>query len=42
MGERENVSVALGVGATRLFGGDLDDVSVTVPTLRLVNIGWAF
>ena len=42
MGERENVAVALGIGATRLFGGDLDDFSVTVPTVRLVNIGWAF
>ena len=28
--------------SARLFGGDLNDVSLVVPTVRLVNLGWAF
>lgn len=42
LGSRRNFAVSIGVGATRLFGGDLGDDSVTIPTVRLVNIGWAF
>ena len=42
MGREENFSVGIGAGATRLFGGSLDGVSLTVPTLRLVNVGWRF
>lgn len=42
LGPRQNFLVSIGVGAVRLFGGDLGDVSLTVPTLRLVNVGWAF
>jgi hypothetical protein len=34
--------VGLGIGVTRLFGGDLDDFSTIVPSVRLVNIGIAF
>ena len=42
LGKDKNFSIGLGAGATRLFGGDLDGVSLTYPTLRLVNIGWSF
>ncbi|MFC1661573.1 hypothetical protein ACFL3S_09005 [Gemmatimonadota bacterium] len=34
--------VGLGLGATRLFGGDLEDASPTIPVIRLINIGIAF
>lgn len=34
--------VGIGIGATRLFGGDLDNFSATVPSVRLVNVGIAF
>ncbi len=42
LGADRNFVISLGVGATRLFGGDLEDVSVTIPTVRIVNLGWAF
>ena len=42
LGARRNVSVGIGAGATRLFGGVLEDTSVAIPTLRLVNVGIAF
>ena len=43
MGSDRNFAISIGLGATRLFGGDLgEDVSVTLPTVRLVNLGWAF
>lgn len=42
LGSDRNFAVSIGAGANRLFGGDLDDFSATVPTVRLVNIGWAF
>ncbi len=42
LGSRRNVGLSLGVGATRLFGGELPGASLTVPTLRLVNLGIAF
>lgn len=42
LGERKNFSVGIGAGVTRLFGGSLDGVSLTVPTVRLVNLGWSF
>jgi len=44
LGDRQNVGVSLGIGATRLFGGtdSLDGMSVTIPTLRLLNLGIAF
>jgi hypothetical protein len=42
LGENRNFAISLGAGATRLFGGSLDDVSLFVPTIRLVNIGWSF
>ena len=41
-GAKRNFALSLGAGATRLFGGDLDEGSVLIPTARLVNIGWSF
>jgi len=34
--------VGLGVGGTRLFGGDLEDASLWIPSVRLINVGIAF
>ena len=42
LGADRQFTIGMGVGANRLFGGDLDDDSAVVPTIRLVNIGWAF
>lgn len=43
LGDKENFVVSVGVGATRLFGGDLeDDQAGFLPIIRLVNIGVAF
>jgi uncharacterized protein DUF3575 len=42
LGREKNFSVGIGAGATRLFGGDLDGVALTIPTFRFVNIGWSF
>jgi hypothetical protein len=42
LGAREHVGISLGAGATRLFGGELDGATLTIPTLRLVNVGIAF
>lgn len=42
LGQNRNFYIGLGVGAIRLFGADLDDGSATIPTIRLVNVGWAF
>jgi hypothetical protein len=42
LGAQRNFAVSLGAGATRLFGGDMRDFSVVVPTLRLINVGWSF
>ena len=44
LGESERMYVSLGVGAVRLFGGDLEDVDVTLtlPTIRFINVGIAF
>ena len=41
-GSKRNFAVSIGAGATRLFGGDMEEASVFLPTLRLVNIGWSF
>lgn len=41
LGDRQSFSISLGVGAVRLFGGDLDEAT-TLPTLRVLNIGFAF
>jgi hypothetical protein len=42
MGPNPRFALSLGIGAVRLFGGDLEDVALTLPTIRLVNIGIAF
>lgn len=42
LGESERMYVSLGAGAVRLFGGDLEDVSLTLPTIRIINVGLAF
>ena len=42
LGQNRNFYIGLGVGAIRLFGADLEDDSATIPTIRLVNVGWAF
>jgi hypothetical protein len=47
LGAEQRVSVSMGLGAVRLFGGDLDnddsdDVATVLPTIRLVNVGIAF
>jgi hypothetical protein len=44
LGQRRNFYISVGAGADRLFGGDLADegISVVIPTIRIVNIGWAF
>jgi len=42
LGAERKFYIGLGIGATRLFGGDLEDNWVPVPSLRLVNIGIAF
>ena len=42
LGESERMYVSLGIGAVRLFGGDLEDVTLTLPTIRLINVGLAF
>ena len=42
LGQSQSFYVGLGIGANRLFSGDLHDDSATLPTIRLVNIGFAF
>jgi hypothetical protein len=42
LGAEERFNVSLGVGAVRLLGGDLEDVTLTLPTIRFINVGVAF
>jgi hypothetical protein len=42
LGAQERVGVSIAAGATRLFGSELDGATVTLPSIRLVNIGLAF
>ena len=43
LGANRNFGISAGIGAVRLFGGDVPDGSATtLPTIRLVNIGYAF
>lgn len=44
LGDTKKFYVSLGIGAVRLFGGDLEhaDVSFTLPTIRLINVGISF
>jgi hypothetical protein len=42
LGSKRNVGISVGLGATRLFGGALAGASLTIPTVRLFNVGVAF
>jgi hypothetical protein len=42
MGQNQHVAISLGAGANRLFGADLEGASLTIPTVRLINVGIAF
>ena len=42
LGDKQNFAISLGVGATRLFGSDLEDETGFLPIIRLANIGVAF
>ena len=42
LGRHENVAVSIGAGVNRLFGGELSGASLAIPSLRLVNVGYAF
>jgi hypothetical protein len=42
LGAERNFYIGIGIGATRLFGGDIDGGRVVIPSFRLVNIGFAF
>jgi hypothetical protein len=42
LGAKRTFYVGLGIGATRLFGGDLDEGSLTLPSIRLLNVGFSF
>jgi hypothetical protein len=42
LGPGGSIYVGLGIGATRLIGGDLDEASATIPSVRLLNLGIAF
>ena len=42
LGSSRRFSISVGGGATRLFGGDLSGASLTIPTVRLMNLGVAF
>jgi hypothetical protein len=42
IGDSKRFALSLGIGAMRFFGGDLEDVTTTLPTIRLINTGIAF
>jgi hypothetical protein len=42
LGARDRVGISIGAGANRLFGSELEGATLTVPTIRLVNVGIAF
>jgi len=42
LGPGRSFYIGLGIGATRLFGGDLHGASGTIPSVRLINVGIAF
>ncbi len=43
LGDAQRIAVSMGIGANRLFGGDVDeDANPTVPVIRLINVGIAF
>jgi hypothetical protein len=43
LGDAQRIGVSIGIGANRLFGGDVpDDAAATLPVVRLINVGIAF
>jgi hypothetical protein len=42
LGARKKLYLSLGAGADRLFGSDLEGVTLVIPTVRIVQIGIAF
>ena len=42
MGQNQRVAISIGAGANRLFGSDLEGASLTIPNVRLINVGIAF
>jgi len=42
LGAERDFYIGLGIGATRLFGGDMPDARVVIPSIRLVNVGFSF
>jgi len=42
LGSNRNFYIGLGIGASRLFGGDLEEDRVVIPSIRLINVGFAF
>ena len=42
LGESRGFYIGLGIGASRLFGGDIEEDRVVIPSIRLINIGVAF
>jgi hypothetical protein len=42
MGQDQRVAISIGAGANRLFGADLEGATLTIPSVRLVNVGIAF
>ena len=42
LGAQQRIGVSVGLGITRVFGGDLDGTSTAIPNVRLLNIGVAF
>jgi hypothetical protein len=41
-GHGDHIVIGLGAGVTRLFGGELAGASLTVPTIRLISVGFTF
>jgi len=42
LGDNRGFAVSLGAGVQRLFGDELDDMTMTLPVVRIVNVGVAF
>ena len=42
LGSERHFAIGLGIGLSRIIGLDSGDTEATIPTVRLVNLGWAF
>jgi len=42
LGADRNFYIGMGFGLTRFFGGDLEEDRVVLPSIRLINVGFAF